>query len=202
MISQSSEYALRAVVCLARSHGTPLTTQQIAVAARVPAGYLSKVLQNLARAGIVISQRGPSGGFVLARPPDQLTPLEVVRVTDGTMRIETCPLGLPEHGTRLCPLHRRLDDAAAQAERALGGVTIADMLDESVADPESDCIGRRCDVAGFGASQRPGCAHHVEGAAAPRQSVRARRSIPLRTLPVESPRRRRKNVRGGRDAKN
>ena len=128
MISQTSEYALRAVACLARRPGEPMTTQQIAIASRVPAGYLAKILQSLARAGIVSGQRGLGGGFLLARRPDQLTLLDVVRVADGSRRITACPLGIPGHGPDLCPLHRRLDDAAALAEQTLGGVTIADVL--------------------------------------------------------------------------
>ena len=130
MVSQTSEYALRAVACLARRPGEPMTTQQIAVASRVPAGYLAKILQALARAGIVSGQRGLGGGFLLARRPDQLTLLDVVRVADGSRRITTCPLGIPGHGPDLCPLHRRLDEAAALAEQTLGGVTVADVLGE------------------------------------------------------------------------
>ena len=51
MFSQTAEYALRAVACLARESGGAMTTRQIADAVRVPAGYLSKILQALARGG-------------------------------------------------------------------------------------------------------------------------------------------------------
>lgn len=130
MFSQTAEYALRAVACLARRPGEPMTTRQLALASRVPAGYLSKVLQALARAGVVSGQRGLNGGFVLARPAEELTLLDVVRVADGSRRITSCPMGLPQHGTGLCPLHRRLDEAAELAERTLGGVTVAAVLSE------------------------------------------------------------------------
>ena len=132
MFSQTAEYALRAVACLARRPAEPMTTRQIADAVRVPAGYLAKILQSLARAGIVASQRGLNGGFLLARRPEGLTLLDVVRVADGSRRITACPLGIAEHGPALCPLHRRLDDAVALAERTLGEVTIADVLSEPV----------------------------------------------------------------------
>jgi hypothetical protein len=56
--------------------------------------------------------------------------LDVVRVADGSRRITACPLGVPEHSAALCPLHQRLDDAVAQAEQTLGGVTIAQVLGE------------------------------------------------------------------------
>jgi Rrf2 family protein len=130
VFSQTAEYALRAVACLARGPLEPMTTRQIADASRIPAGYLAKILQALARSGIVTGQRGLNGGFQLARRPEELTLLDVVRVADGSRRITACPLGLPEHGASLCPLHRRLDDAVALAERTLAEVTVAAVLGE------------------------------------------------------------------------
>jgi len=141
MFSQSAEYSLRAVACLAAHGGSPLTTRQIAAASKVPPGYLAKILQALGRAGVVTSQRGLNGGFVLARDPGDMTLLDVVRVADGSNRIRKCPLGIAAHGTRLCPLHRRLDDTIAQAERALANVTLADVLEESRREYGDQCLG-------------------------------------------------------------
>jgi Rrf2 family protein len=139
MFSQTAEYALRAVACLARRAGEPMTTRQIADASRVPAGYLAKILQALARAGVVTGQRGLNGGFLLAKRPEELTMLDVVRVADGSHRITACPLGIPEHAPNLCPLHQRLDDAVAQAEQTLGGVLIADVLGEPLCSARPPC---------------------------------------------------------------
>ena len=129
MFSQTTEYALRAVVYLASQGGAAQTTQQIAEATRVPAGYLSKVLQNLSRAGLVRSQRGLHGGFTLSRPADELTVLDVVRAVGELRRIRNCPLGIKGH-VNLCPLHRRLDQAIALVEDALKRSTIAELLAE------------------------------------------------------------------------
>ncbi|MFW6059824.1 MAG: RrF2 family transcriptional regulator [Phycisphaeraceae bacterium] len=128
MISQTVEYALRAVVFLAVDPDSPRTTEQIAERTRVPRGYLSKVLQQLGRAGLVQSQRGLHGGFTLVRGPAEISVLEVVNAVDPIQRIRRCPLGLESHGTQLCPLHRRLDDALAMVEEAFSSSTIADML--------------------------------------------------------------------------
>lgn len=130
MISQAAEYALRAVVCLAERPGAPLTTHHIAAAARVPAGYLAKVLQGLSRGRIVRSHRGVNGGHVLAADPGRITLLDVVRAVDPSLRIRECPLGIASHGTDLCPLHRRLDAAAAGVEAALSATTIAELVAE------------------------------------------------------------------------
>jgi Rrf2 family transcriptional regulator, nitric oxide-sensitive transcriptional repressor len=128
MFSQTAEYALRAVVFLASRPDVPRITPQIAEATHVPAGYLSKVLQTLGKEGIVRSRRGLHGGFTLAVPPEALTVLQVIAAVDPLKRIETCPLGLEIHGSRLCPLHRRLDEAIGRVESALAGFTIRDLL--------------------------------------------------------------------------
>ena len=125
MISQTAEYALRAVVYLA-DQDEPQTNAQIAGVTEVPVGYLAKVMQSLSRARIVTAQRGLRGGFKLAHDPDELTVLEVVNIVDPVRRFHECPLGL--HGINLCPLHRSLDNAAKAVEETFGDTTIADLI--------------------------------------------------------------------------
>ncbi len=137
MFSNTAEYALRAVVHLAISQGKACTSQDIAAMTKVPGGYLSKILQDLGKAGVVHSQRGPNGGFVLARSPDELTVLEVINAVDPIRRILKCPLDIPSHGPKLCRLHKRLDDSIATVEATLGESTIAAMMEPSTA-------GSRC----------------------------------------------------------
>ena len=146
MFSQTAEYALRVVAYLAATGGKAATTKEIAAGTRVPEGYLAKVLQSLSRAGVVRSQRGPGGGSVLARPPEDLTIYDVVQAVDPIRRITSCPLGLKAHGSVLCPVHRRLDDALALVEQAFRASTIAGLLTEpSRSKP-------LCDVNGAGKS--------------------------------------------------
>ncbi len=135
MISQTAEYALRAVVWLGGRPGEPVGTKQISEASQVPAGYLSKVLQMLARADLVISTSGRGGGFRLSRPPEEISVLDVINAVDPIQRIHKCPLDLQSHGTELCPLHRRLDDAMAQMEAAFANSTVAEMLAEKTGSP-------------------------------------------------------------------
>jgi len=131
MLSQTTEYALRLMVQLASQRERPVTIPELARATRIPADYLAKVLRQLARAGLVHSQRGPNGGSVLARPPEDVTVLDVVQAVDPLKRIEVCPLGLRGHGANLCPLHRRLDQAIATLETAFRSSSLAELL----ADP-------------------------------------------------------------------
>jgi Rrf2 family transcriptional regulator, nitric oxide-sensitive transcriptional repressor len=130
MFSQTVEYALRAVVQLAGAPTQPQTTEKIARATKVPQAYLAKVLQNLVQAGIVRSQRGIGGGISLVKSPAELTILEVVNAVDPIRRIRTCPLDLAAHGARLCPLHRRVDNALALVENAFRQTTLQEVLDE------------------------------------------------------------------------
>jgi Rrf2 family protein len=132
MISKTAEYALRAIVFLAEMRGEPCTAQVIAQRTKVPAGYLAKVMQSLSRAGVVNSQRGLNGGFTLSKPPSELSVYEVVQAVDPFHRITECPLGIPEHRSELCALHRRLDEATALVERSFKETMIADMLTKPI----------------------------------------------------------------------
>jgi Rrf2 family transcriptional regulator, nitric oxide-sensitive transcriptional repressor len=130
MFSQTVEYALRTVVHLADQSPHPQTTDEIAAATLVPKAYLSKVIQGLNRAGIVRSKRGAGGGVALVDDPGDLTILDVVNAVKPIIRIGHCPLGLKAHGTRLCPLHERMDNALAMVEAAFGVTTLAELLAE------------------------------------------------------------------------
>lgn len=130
MFSQTVEYALRAMVCLASEAPQARTTQQVAEVTKVPAAYLAKVIQSLSRAGLVHSQRGIGGGISLARGPSEISILEVVNAVDPIQRIQTCPLELKSHGVKLCPLHRRVDNAMATVEKAFRATTLAEIIAE------------------------------------------------------------------------
>jgi Rrf2 family nitric oxide-sensitive transcriptional repressor len=128
VLSQTVEYALRAVVHLAYIAPSSSTTADLATVTQAPPAYLAKVLQALVKAEIVASHRGATGGVSLARTADDLTILDIVNATDPIQRIKTCPLDLASHGLKLCPLHRRLDAALAQVENAFRSTTLAEVL--------------------------------------------------------------------------
>ena len=130
MFSQTVEYALRAIVTIAQQDGQPCTARKIAEITQVPSAYLSKLMQGLVRGGVVNSQRGLHGGFVLTKTPQTLTILDVVNSVEPLKRIHVCPLGIQSHGASLCPLHRRLDNAIEATEKIFCKTTIADILSE------------------------------------------------------------------------
>ena len=128
LLSQTTEYALRALVLLASAEGEIFSTQQIAEATQVKREYLSKVLQGLRRAELVFARPGVGGGFRLARPPAEITVLEVVESVDPFVRHSQCPLKLVSHQAQLCLLHERLDSATNAVETTFRETTIEDLV--------------------------------------------------------------------------
>jgi Rrf2 family protein len=136
IINQTAEYALRAVVFLASHSSPPANRLSIASGTCVPNDYLTKVLRELVRARLVSSQRGPGGGYGLMVPADKLTVFDVIQAVSSLPRIESCPLGIAGH-KRLCPLHKRLDEAAELVEQAFKETKIADLIPQQ--QPRSAC---------------------------------------------------------------
>ncbi|MBK7403186.1 MAG: Rrf2 family transcriptional regulator [Phycisphaerales bacterium] len=129
MLSQTVEYALRAMASLAYRPDELVPTPELARTTKVPPNYLAKVLQTLAGADLIIGRRGVGGGYRLARKPEDIRLLDVINAVDPVERITECPLGLDNHGPNLCPLHRRIDQAAAKVIEVFGNASLADMVE-------------------------------------------------------------------------
>ena len=106
IFSRPCEYAIRAMTHLANSPEGVARAQEIAAAEDIPLPILSKVLQDLARDGLLKSRRGPGGGFRLARPPEHISLRDVVAAIDGTEDFYRCAAGLAGCTEEApCPLH-------------------------------------------------------------------------------------------------
>lgn len=87
-LNARTDYALRAVVELAAAGGSaerPVTAERLATAQGIPPKFLETILLQLRRAGVVHAQRGPEGGYWLARPAAQISLADVIRVIDGPL---------------------------------------------------------------------------------------------------------------------
>jgi Rrf2 family protein len=126
-LAQTAEYALRAVLEIARRHPQPLRVAPLASTVGAPANYLAKTLGQLARAGVLTSMRGPSGGFRLAVPPARLTLDRIVAVfQDNAPR--RCLLGSGPCGSQPnCAVHARWKPVAAEVEVFFRSTTVADL---------------------------------------------------------------------------
>ena len=130
LLTRSGEYALRALIYLAdRGSDGLLRTGEIADALGVPRNYLSKLLHQLVRAGVLRSGRGPQGGFALCRAPHELS-LEQALAPIEAERIEgRCLLGRPEcTDADPCPAHEQWRELRAHISRFLQDTTIDDLL--------------------------------------------------------------------------
>ena len=128
MLSQTAEYALRAVLHLAdQDPGHPVPVGDIAQALDVPRNYLSKTLHQLARAGVVSSTFGPGGGFRLAAPAESIPLARVVAPFDAAAE-RHCLLGRARCADAdPCPAHARWKGISAQIEQFFAATTVADL---------------------------------------------------------------------------
>ena len=127
-ISARCEYACRAVVELARNENAdePITAQSIAERRNIPEKYLVHILLQLKRAGLVQSVRGAQGGYLLAKPAEAISLLDVVQAVDGPI-LE--PLPAQDAGDdELAPVWRTV---SADIAKALAGRTIRRIVDET-----------------------------------------------------------------------
>ena len=91
MLSQKTRYAIRAMQHLADRHGEgPVQLAEIAAAQKIPANFLTTILSELSRFGIVASQRGKDGGYWLAIPPVDITYGDLIRVMRGSLALVPC----------------------------------------------------------------------------------------------------------------
>lgn len=134
MISKTEEYALRAVVALATQfRGAPVSTHELARSTGVPANYLSKILHQLGRAGVVTSSRGRHGGFQLARPADEISLASVVEPFGPAPGRERCVLGRPEcSDVSPCGAHSRWRHVKGHMLRFLADTTVDDVVGRGV----------------------------------------------------------------------
>jgi Rrf2 family protein len=129
LYSTACGYAIRALTHLA---GRPTAgfrqLRDIARAEKIPVAFLGKILQDLVRAGLLTSSKGPGGGYALARRPAAVTLLAVKEVVDGTADLEGCASGLGRCSDDMpCPQHERFKPLRVAMRQYLATTTVADM---------------------------------------------------------------------------
>lgn len=128
MLSDTAEYALRAVLYIADNEGR-IRVDTLAEALGLPRNYLSKTLYALTKAGVLASMRGPRGGFDLAVPADQLTLHRIVEPFDTIEARRTCLLGRKEcSDAHPCPAHHRWKTVADQIATFFRTTTVDDLI--------------------------------------------------------------------------
>jgi Rrf2 family protein len=139
-ISTRGRYALRALVDLALNEGeAPVQQDEIARRQEIPSPYLARLMAQLARAGILRGERGPGGGYRLARPAVEISARDVVQAVEGPLEVVKC---VDPNSKRICPrqticvtqpLWRRVGQAVAQV---LDSVTLQDLAEQARSQSE------------------------------------------------------------------
>lgn len=128
MISQTVKYALRILGYLADHPGEWIQGEQIASSTGIPANYLSKILNQLRKRGIVSSQKGWGGGFFLEEDALTTPIAEVVELFDGKRVQDACVFGLGQCDSEdPCPLHPHWEAISKNYEAMLDAVTLRDL---------------------------------------------------------------------------
>jgi Rrf2 family protein len=91
-VSREADYAIRCILHMTREPGSIFVVHEIAGPQGIPRSFLAKILQKLAKAGLVTSVRGIKGGFQLARKPEEITILDVIRGVQGPAALNICVL--------------------------------------------------------------------------------------------------------------
>jgi Rrf2 family transcriptional regulator, iron-sulfur cluster assembly transcription factor len=130
LFSRECEYALQAAVYLALKPAGRLTPiKELTAKLGIPHHFLAKILQRLTRKGILVSLKGPTGGFRLADEPEKVTLFRIVEAIDGNALVTSCIMGFSQcSGKNPCAVHdhwAKLRDGVHTmlAEKSIGEIS-------------------------------------------------------------------------------
>jgi len=127
-LGRKGDYSVRAVLDIANHHGERRKSREIAEEMDVPARYLPQILANLVEHGLLAAEAGPTGGYVLAEPAENITLLAVVEAAEGPIRLDQCVLrGGPCDWDASCPIHVPWNRAIDALMAELAKTTFADL---------------------------------------------------------------------------
>ena len=131
-LSCKSEYAILALLELATNYqnGEPLQIRQIAAQQNIPDRYLEQLLATLRRGGIVKSQRGSKGGYLLTRDPWKITLLEVLACLEGLDKVKNCKEETQDKTTDSSIIEEIWQEACQAANSVLETYTLADLCEK------------------------------------------------------------------------
>lgn len=145
MLSQRTRYAIRALLHLADHYGEgPVQLSEIAVAQNIPPKFLTVILSEMSRAGLVGTMRGKDGGYWLARSPDEISYGDIIRLTRGSLALVPCASRLAYQpcencvSQEQCRIHWVMLQVRDQTARILDGIRLSDPVPvQALAEPET-----------------------------------------------------------------
>ena len=130
-ITRQADYAVRAVLYLAKNRDERAATSQVAQVQNIPPSFLAKIISQLSIAGLLQTSRGARGGVTLAREPQEISLLEVIEAIDGPIQLNEC-VGDNSVCTfdKDCPLRPVWCDAQDQLVARLRSTNFAQLLEQ------------------------------------------------------------------------
>jgi Rrf2 family transcriptional regulator, iron-sulfur cluster assembly transcription factor len=134
IFSKKCEYGLQAALYLAaHMHRDVIPAEEIAGKLGIPKEFVAKILQSLTESGIIISRKGKSGGFALAKDPSRIRLIDIVAAIDGLSIFNNCVLGFPNcNPDKPCPLHDKWGELRVKAYNMLNDETLDQFTEKTL----------------------------------------------------------------------
>lgn len=132
-LTRKGDYAIRAMVYLAQQQpGQVIQTSMISQTQGIPETFLTKIIQTLQKAGLLITTRGVQGGVQLALPAAEISLLQVMEAVEGPLRLNRCARHQDAcERSSFCPVHPVWVEASALLADKLGGISLAEVAGTS-----------------------------------------------------------------------
>lgn len=130
-LTRQGDYAIRTVLHLALHRQIVHATREIAVTQDIPEAFLNKIVQSLAKAGLVNTFRGARGGIKLAKLPGEITMLDVIEAVEGPLTISKCLVEAdicPNNG--VCPVHQVWDEIRSKMVEDLRNTSFQKLVND------------------------------------------------------------------------
>ncbi len=135
MLSNTCKYAIRALIYLGKNSadGTKIGIKKISSDLTIPTPFLGKILQNLVKQKVLVSTKGPNGGFGMGKATHEISLYDIVKIVDGEDYFKNCLIGLQPCSThngieKPCPVHTRFSPIRLQLLQYYQETTIAEIL--------------------------------------------------------------------------
>lgn len=129
LINRDTDYAVKALIFFAGNGGRIATVSGIAKELNIPNPFLRKILQILNRKGLLKSFKGKGGGFILAKPPEEIFLIDLIRIFHGEVRLNECVFNreiCPD--IRTCVLKKKIAGIERRVIKELKGINIASLI--------------------------------------------------------------------------
>lgn len=129
LITRDTDYAIRAVCFIAKKKGRIVSVPELVKRLKIPGPFLRKLLQILNKEGILLSQKGLGGGFLLARPAKRIFLMDLIKVFQGGLRVNECFLKrVPCPNTETCILRKKIVNIENHVIHDISSITVASLL--------------------------------------------------------------------------